>query len=64
MEKPISIYHGDEPKETCNKLRAEGYQLIKAFIDSRKFRSHDESMTIWKNHMRVVVDDNVDRTQV
>lgn len=23
--------HGDEPKETCNKLRAEGYQLIKAF---------------------------------
>lgn len=24
---------------------------FKAFIDSRKFRSHDESMTIWKNHM-------------
>lgn len=23
--------HGDEPKETCNKLRAEGYRLIKAF---------------------------------
>jgi len=23
--------HGDEPKETCNKLRSEGYHLIKAF---------------------------------
>lgn len=23
--------HGDEPKETCNKLRTEGYHLIKAF---------------------------------
>ena len=28
---PIKESHGDEPKETCNKLRSEGYHLIKAF---------------------------------
>lgn len=39
--------HGDEPKETCNKLRTEGYRLIKAFQiaeadDLKKTSEYDE----------------------